>query len=267
MTVLLAIMGVLLTIVGVTASVFSFYSTELRNNRRLRLGIGLSLIIISVYAGLVSIYAALSLATSNSSSSATPNSSLQTSISAMQPITVTQIVQITPTPDKDNISIEDTIGSVDIFNGMNDPQFQAGSGHLAILRNGTDVDYKFDYNLPPEGKGYARIVFFFEPMIDIAQYNNLEVKIIFSDPSSRCDINLRDTDGNSNYVRLGDRAFLGGIDVTSSTSNNAQTINIPLRINFKSVNQKTVKEIGFNANADFVRGMHSFTIADIRLIR
>jgi hypothetical protein len=180
---------------------------------------------------------------------------------------VTREIVVTPTADPNILSLSNTPGTVRVFNGIRDPAYQQGTGSLTIIRNAPDIAYEFNYDMPTEGKGYARLVFFFDPPKNFTEYNFIEISISFSDPDSKLDVNLRDAEDGANYIRVGDREFLGGVGVVANSTSEGQLIKVPLRKNYKDVNQENVVEIGFNANADFARGRHSFTIHKINLTK
>ena len=70
-----------------------------------------------------------------------------------------------------------------------------------------------------------------------------------------------------NYIRICDGSFLNGQKIETTTKSAVNTIKIPLRLNFRDIDQVSVEEIGFSANAAFTRGSHAFTIHEVKLTK
>lgn len=190
-----------------------------------------------------------------------------TMIGSAQTITVTEILQVTPTPDSNNIRIELIPGEAYPFFGTQNPEVLQGTGTLFIGfdNNGTTL-YKFNYNIPDEGPAYAGFSYQFKTPLNIAAFNTIELKITYEDPSAKAQISLSDIAGRSSYIRLAD-GFVNGREIDHSGNERTQVISIPIALNFSDVDKQAVRFIGFGADASFTRGNRTFIVQDIKLIR
>lgn len=183
-----------------------------------------------------------------------------------QLITITQIVAATPTPDPNVLDVLKVNDTVFAFGGVDEGL--TGLGTLSFLTNRPDSGYRFDYTIPDQTKGYAGFVFRFSKATDLTEYRTIELEISF-DEGSVCDIFMRDDTQNKNvqYLRLGDRELVNGSGVQETRTENRRFITTPLKDNFKEVNKQRVKEIGFNANSDFVTGTHGLIVHSLRFVK
>jgi hypothetical protein len=189
-----------------------------------------------------------------------------TMITTSQPITITRLVEVTPTPDL-NILQLDTIPSRSfVFTGGNDPLFQ-GSGNLSINHVDTSTkQYILNYSLPEKGFTWAGYATIYEELVNFSPYSVLEVKIQNSDNSAGIQIKL--VDGTKDAVYL---------DVTNPpkadtrinivAQNGLQQIRVPLRGNFDRLNLEQIRELSFIMNSYLGKGDHSLTISNVRLIK
>lgn len=192
----------------------------------------------------------------------------QTVIAEFQPtIIALQSNAITASPEIQNDALFFTASSIYSFNGLDDPKIKSGFGRLFINRNSSeDVSYRLEYSIPDQGEGYAGFVFQFSPAIDITEYEYLEITLSLDDPNANCDVYLK-RGGIANYIRICDGSFLNGQRIEAATSRSTNIVKIPLRLNFRDIDQTSVEEIGFSANAAFTRGSRAFTIHEVRLIK
>jgi hypothetical protein len=193
-------------------------------------------------------------------------STQQVSTPTAQVVTVTQVIQVTPTADMNTMPIESlplyvvAYGDSDNLDTAN-----RGSARLTVSYDAeAGIDYIVDYSLPDSGEGNAGIAFkFFEPYdvrgYDLAGYKFIEVAISFGDEQAGCELFIKDVSDKTDAVLLNNNV------VNLSQQNGA--IRLTLSDDFDAVNLKVIKEIGCNAKTAFSQGKHVFTITGIRFIK
>jgi hypothetical protein len=156
------------------------------------------------------------------------------------------------------------------FNGLDNPQYGQGRGRLFVLRTSdTNLDYQFEYILPDQGYGYAGLAFHFPAKFDTTPYNHLEVTLSLGDDKANCDVYLKSGEVVQ-YIRICDGSFAGSDGdknrIGSQKNLGILTVTIPLRSHFRRVDP-LIDEVGFSVNTDFTRGLHSFTIHDVKFTK
>lgn len=190
-----------------------------------------------------------------------------TAIPFTQIITVTQIVQVTPTPDEtvsNVISIEDFPSEIFSFSGT------GGYGELHVIRKeDDDLDYQFYYVMPKGGDGYAGIFFRFIPTINFTEFASLQATISFSDNDAICQIYLESQVGVKSYITLGNNTLINAsADARMESEGDDRIFTIPLAGNFLDVpNKQSISGIGISSNTNLVEGSHSCTVQEIYLLK
>lgn len=186
------------------------------------------------------------------------------------PDSVNQNTAATSLPDPNIADIDKHSSSFYSFHGISDPKFNNGSGRIFVLQNPpNDFDYKFEYDIPERGNGYAGFVFTFSPNFNFTPYTYLEIALSLGDSEANCDVYLKE--GTiANYIRICDGSLVGALTkdkIELSRANDMLIVKIPLLNEFKDIDLRQVEELGFSVNSDFSRGFHSFTINSVRLIK
>ena len=198
----------------------------------------------------------------------TPPISTHSPITAQTPPdTLTQMVQITPSPDERVLRMDSIPSRVFPYAGGTDSQIQ-GSGLMSISYDDEgEINFTLDYSLPASIPGkftWAGIAIQFQPM-SLAKYQYIEVAIKFSDSQTRCEIKFVDKSDNTAYFRLGGEPSPNS-GVVMTIDGDRQIIRVPLRGNFDSVNLEQIREVSFSTSDNLGTGNHSFTVSRIKFI-
>jgi hypothetical protein len=141
-----------------------------------------------------------------------------------------------------------------------------GTGHLTVIHNeNIGTGYLVDYYLPDAGEGYAGLAFKFVEPQDLSSYEFVEITVSFGDEQARCDFFMKDISDQTDLVLLSN-TIPSNTDIILNVIDTGQIVRIPFTSNFAAVNRKFIKEIGCNANTDFLRGKHTFTISGIKFL-
>ncbi len=179
-----------------------------------------------------------------------------------KPSTISNTQAINITPESDGILSIDSI-PMKIYSysgGVGDPKMGSGWNRFVVF---TDEDlinkYLFEYFLPEEGIGYVGLAFdFIEPQ-DISKYNNIEIKMVIKNDTTRTLLVLSDVMGKKESVLLGmDITPLNGVAI--EVNDKEQIFRISLGTRFNPINRKLLKEVDFDCDIGFTQGNQSFTI-------
>jgi hypothetical protein len=185
-----------------------------------------------------------------------------------QLVTITQLVEVTPTPDP-NILRLDTISARSFaFTGSSEPLLQEkAQGHLAVNHIDADTkEYVLDYSLSDEGFMWAGYATVYEEPVDFSPYSLLELIIRKSDGSAGFQIKMVDGTGDIVYLDVHNSPG-GDTGIHIEAQAGAQRITVPLRGPFDGVNREQVKELSFIINSDLGTGDHRLTVSNVRLIK
>jgi hypothetical protein len=177
-----------------------------------------------------------------------------------QLITVTQIVQVTPTPDMNVLLIDDIPSEVFPFSDGVGPQ----TSMSATYDESGTINYKLDYSLPVQGDTFAGIAMRFPPM-NIATYEYIEVAVVFSNTAC-CYLKLADQTGKQAEFLL-EGSPPPNTRVTIVIDGDRRIIRIPLREHFGGVNLGQIREISFISYSTLATGGHSFTVSRMKLLK
>ena len=135
----------------------------------------------------------------------------------------------------------------------NTSSIQDLSYKLVVIHNpDNSIGYRFEYNLPSSGFGYAGFQFAFDTPQVFEEYRFVEIDIAFGDSGTGCNLKVIDNDGKFKESRI-----LGP----------NQTFRIPIERAMEGLNLEGIKTIEFIALTDFSRGFHTFTVNDVRLVK
>lgn len=170
----------------------------------------------------------------------------------------------------DTISFDAFDGTTNLYNGIDDPSFGAGTGRLSILnRNSSaDRDYLFHYNIPDQGKAFSKFVYRFVSPIDFTRYTSIKILMSFSDDEAKCAFESHDNVGRFSIVLLSGGSMPSGVNIEANVdSNGVQTVLIPMSYNFLDTDKRSIQEVAVSTNSYFIRGSHSCVVHDIILVR
>ncbi len=161
-------------------------------------------------------------------------------------------------------SIEDFPGEFYSYSG------NGGFGQLNVInKEKNDFDYRFYYDMPQDGEGYAGIFFAFTPTRNFAEFTSLQLAISFGDENAICEIYLQGQDGRKSYITLHNNQIINASDdAKMEIAGGNRIFTIPLLNNFLNVpNKQSIAGIGVSIKTSHIEGAHSCTIHDIYLLK
>lgn len=182
-----------------------------------------------------------------------PLRATQTAEAKSTPVVTAQATKTTPAIDK-GVSIKSMPSLYIAPFGDSDDTVRGDLFYKLIVIHNRDggVNYKFEYNLPSSGFGYAGFQFVFDHPQILEDYKFIEIDIMFGDAATGCNLKLRDNSGKSKESRI-----LGP----------NQPFRIPIETATEGLNLEGIKSIEFIALTDFSTGYHIFTVSDVRLVK
>jgi drug/metabolite transporter superfamily protein YnfA len=148
------------------------------------------------------------------------------------------------------------------YMGQGNPQ-GTGAEYLAVSNtfelNRTITKFSFDYTIPQKDS-YAGFVIHFDPVVNITDFQNINLVIKFKDNSTRLKMTLRDAAKNSSWIILGDGPF------GDAANNQEQIIVIPLD-SFPNVVHSLLQEIEFSVDGSFVTSTNNVVVGKVRFTK
>lgn len=158
-----------------------------------------------------------------------------------------------PTPDSTSLSIEQIPHDIFAYAGNNNPD---GGGGTFVLINDQETipNYKLDFSLPSDKRGYAGLAFNFHEGMNLSEYSAIECIVIFSQPRDEIDLYFKDIGSAFDTIRV--------------VSNGANEMSLRYEFkNFPDINFNAIKEFGIVASTDFSTGTHQVVLKNIRFTR
>jgi hypothetical protein len=123
------------------------------------------------------------------------------------------------------------------------------------------VSYVFEYNLPTnEANLFSGFLLESDNPENVSDYRYLRVVVAFNDPEAKCEVFLTDFNGVVRNFRLDGHYTDDQIKVVDNGS--IRTILIPLS-KFENLSAGSIKQVGFQANTNYVAGQHTVIIEDV----
>lgn len=192
------------------------------------------------------------------------NSVRETLVAQTPAIPTPPLAQIDSNSNPNLKSIEDFPGEFYSFSG------NGGFGQLSIInKEKNDFDYRFYYDMPQEGEGYAGIFFAFTPTRNLAEFTSLQVTISFGDENAICEIYLQGQDERKSYITLRNNQIINASDdARMEIEGENRIFTIPLTNNFLNLPHKqSIAGIGVSINTSHIEGAHNCTIHDVYLLK
>lgn len=129
-----------------------------------------------------------------------------------------------------------------------------GTASMMVVGGEIPPAYLLSYELPENDQpSYAGISFYFDEGVDISDYKKIEFNIRFQDGGELIDLYLKDLSGVGDSFRV--------------TSSGTGEMNISVQLDyFSSVNLNAIREVVFNVNGSFERGVQDVVIKNIRFV-
>jgi hypothetical protein len=176
----------------------------------------------------------------------------QTAEAKAAPVSANVAGTSTITQEGTTLEIEKIPLDVFAYGGNDNPD--GGFGTFVLINNSEIIpNYKLDYFLPGDKRGYAGLAFNFHEGANLSTYHAIEVVVLFSSPLDEIDLYVKDLGGSFNTIRV---VGNGGGEMT-------------LRYEFKNfpnINFNAVKEIGLVASTEFITGAHQVVVKQIRFV-
>jgi len=150
---------------------------------------------------------------------------------------------------------------------FDDNEETEGTSSFVMKYDGPEnITYFVNYELPKNDnkKVWAGITFQFPTGLDMTQYDAIELVISFSGADANCSLVITDGD-SSKEINLKDISSSKYVVITEVE--NRRVVNVKLDERLLLFRPNSIKEIKFEANAGSPRGIHSFYISNIDLIK
>jgi hypothetical protein len=164
----------------------------------------------------------------------------------------------TPTPDDSVLPIEKS-DSFTLYPYTYGTATNSIGVKAIIVNKKLITGYEFQYKIAnaatsADGTGFSLL---YSLPQDLSSYNSIEFTIGFGDANGRTRFYIKDSQKHSEFVPLGDGSLI-------KAQHSQQIVQIPLQKNFPSILWKTVTELVFETNGDFVHGDNSISVSNIQ---
>jgi hypothetical protein len=186
--------------------------------------------------------------------------------SSNQVITVTQIIEITPTPDEKILLLDSLPARMFAFFGGEDPEFQ-GYGYFSVHHTDSLAkEYILRYSLPEQGFTWAGISNQFNTTINFYPYSMIEVKAKPSNPGDSFQVKLVDKSEDAVYLNITNPPTNeSGVSIIAQDG--GILVQIPLRGNFDKLNLEQITEIGLVTHSQVAKGDGTFSFSGLKLTK
>jgi hypothetical protein len=164
-----------------------------------------------------------------------------------------EVDQAETTQKSTSLAIEKISLDIFAYGGNGNPD--GGYGTFVLVNDREKVpNYRLDYSLPEDGRGYAGLAFNFQEGVNVSAFNAIECVIMFKKPDDQIDLYIKDVATNFNTIRV--------------VNNGANEMVLRYEFkNFPKINFNAVKEIGLVASTEFSTATRQVTIKNVRFTK